>query len=84
MILENIELLRDGVNRFNNTVIKGITANEEKCRKYLEESPSVATLLIEKIGYDELTAILKESERSGKSYMEIINERRIAENEKNS
>ena len=72
LLLENIELLRDGVNRLNYTVIKEISANESRCRKYLEESPSVAALLIEKIGYDELTEILKESERTGKSYKEIM------------
>ena len=75
LLLENIELLRDGINRLNYTVIKGITANEERCRKYLENSPSVATLLIEKLGYEELTQILKESERTGKSYKEIIQSR---------
>jgi len=31
--------------------VDGITANPEKCRHYLEESPSVITALTPKIGY---------------------------------
>lgn len=76
-ILESLEILRDGVKLFNDRVIKGIKANPEKCRYYLEKSWSVATLLIDKIGYEKLTEILKESFRTGKDYKDILKEKNI-------
>jgi aspartate ammonia-lyase len=76
-ILESLELLRDGVKIFNEKVIKGITANEEVCRKYLESSLTRATELIDKLGYEKLTEILKESQKTGKSYIEIISEKNL-------
>ena len=81
MLIENLNLLVDGVRILNNKVIKGIKANIDKCRDNMEKSPSVATLLIEKFGYEELTSILKESERTGMPYKEII-ENRKNKNEK--
>ncbi|BDU50516.1 aspartate ammonia-lyase [Haliovirga abyssi] len=77
LILENLEILRDGVKIFTEKVIKGIKANEEVCRNYLENSWSVATLLIDKIGYNKLTEILKEAKIKGKTYKEIIIEKNI-------
>jgi len=77
LILENLEILRDGIKLFTKKVIIGIKANEDICRKYLENSWSIATLLIEKIGYNKLTDILKEAKMKGKTYKEIIIEKNI-------
>src|SRR5262249_39651457 len=41
--------------------IDGITANREKCRDYLEQSPSVVTALTPKIGYAKAAEIFKEA-----------------------
>ena len=71
-LLESLEILRDGVKLFRERVIKGIEADREVCRNYLESSLSRATEFIEKFGYDKLVEILKESQRTGKSYLEII------------
>lgn len=81
LLIENIEILRECTQILREKVIKGIEADSERCREYLEKSPSVATLLIEKIGYEELTSILKESEKTGKNYKEIIEERAAKKNE---
>ena len=74
-ILENLELLRDGVKFFSEKVITGIQANRERCREYIEKSWSLASLFIEKLGYDKLTEILKESFKTGRDYKEIIIEK---------
>lgn len=76
-LLESLELVRDGIKLFTNRVIKGITANEARCREHLEKSWSVATLLIDKLGYEKLSEILKESFRTGKDYKEILKEKNI-------
>jgi len=78
-IIENLELLRDAVRIFNVKVIKGIKANRERCREYIEKSWSLASLFIEKIGYEKLTEVLKESFKTGSNYKDIIIERNLME-----
>lgn len=74
-ILETLEILRDSIKIFSKKVVKGIEANREQCMEYIKRSSSVATLLIDKLGYDLLSEILKESIKTGKDYKEIIKER---------
>ncbi|HMA16991.1 MAG TPA: aspartate ammonia-lyase, partial [Thermoanaerobaculia bacterium] len=45
--------------------IDGITANAEKCRRYLEESPSVVTALTPKIGYATAAEVFKDAVARG-------------------
>ncbi len=71
-LLESMELLRDGIKVFRERVVSGIEADVENCRLHLENSLSRATEFIEKFGYNKLVEILKESQRTGKPYMEII------------
>jgi aspartate ammonia-lyase len=52
--------------------VDGITANREKCRFYLEESPSVVTALTPKIGYARAAEIFKEAVARGVNVREVI------------
>lgn len=74
LILENIELLRDGIKLFNEKTIKGITANKDVCLYYLKKSWSPAAVLIDKIGYDKISDIINKASLTGKTYLEIIKE----------
>jgi len=76
-LLENLELLRDGVKMLSSKVIPGITANEKQCEKILRASLSTITEHINTLGYDELTKILKECEKTGKTYEVILRERGV-------
>ncbi|HOD39892.1 MAG TPA: lyase family protein, partial [Candidatus Wallbacteria bacterium] len=80
-ILENLELLRDGVKFFNEKVISGIRADKKRCREYIEKSWSLSSLFIEKLGYEKLTEVLKESFKTGRSYKEIILESGLLDEE---
>jgi aspartate ammonia-lyase len=60
-IITSISLLTNYLPVFTRKCIKGIIANEEKCRSYLEKNPSLATLLSPKIGYLKAAEIAKES-----------------------
>jgi len=73
--------LRDGVKFFTHKVISGIKANKDRCREYIEKSWSLASLFIEKLGYEKLTDILKESFKTGKSYKDIIIESGLLDKE---
>lgn len=74
-VLESIEVLRDGVKIFREKVINGITADKEKCEKHLRASLSTITSHIDQLGYELLSEILKECEKTGKSYHTILKEK---------
>lgn len=57
--------------------VDGITANPEKCRHYLEESPSVVTALTPKIGYAKAAEIFKEAVSRGIRVRQVLLEKKI-------
>jgi aspartate ammonia-lyase len=57
--------------------IDGITANKEKCRHYLEESPSVVTALTPRIGYAKAAEIFKEAVARGVRVRQVLLEKKI-------
>ncbi|MEO8188943.1 MAG: aspartate ammonia-lyase [Acidobacteriota bacterium] len=59
----------------------GITANPEKCRHYLEESPSVITALTPKIGYAKAAEVFKEAVARGVRVREVLLEKKIVTEE---
>jgi len=57
--------------------VDGITANPEKCRHYLEESPSVITALTPKIGYARAAEIFKEAVSRGVRVRQVLLEKKV-------
>jgi aspartate ammonia-lyase len=57
--------------------VDGITANPEKCRHYLEESPSVVTALTPKIGYAKAAEVFKEAVARGVRVRQVLLEKKI-------
>ncbi len=57
--------------------VDGITPNPEKCRHYLEESPSVVTALTPKIGYARAAEIFKEAVARGVRVRQVLLEKKI-------
>ena len=57
--------------------VDGITANREKCRHYLEESPSVITALTPKIGYARAAEIFKEAVTRGVRVRAVLLEKGV-------
>ena len=57
--------------------VDGITANREKCRHYLEESPSVVTALTPKIGYEKAAEIFKEAVARGVRVRQVLLEKKV-------
>jgi aspartate ammonia-lyase len=74
-LLHEIEVLRNASDVFVRFCIAGITANEERCRFYAENSTSVVTVLNPHIGYLAAAEIAKEYLRSGKSIRELVLEK---------
>src|SRR5437762_4428324 len=76
-LLESIRLLGNVVNVFCDKCIKGIVANEERCRELIELSMAMVTSLAPKIGYDRAAEIAKESAKTGRTVREIAREKKV-------
>jgi aspartate ammonia-lyase len=76
-LLFAMEILKNCLNRFTASCVKGITANEERCRNFLDQSVGLATVLAPSIGYAAAAEVAKESAASGKSIRQVILERGI-------
>jgi aspartate ammonia-lyase len=57
--------------------VDGITANPEKCRHYLEESPSVITALTPKIGYAKAAELFQEAVARGVRVRQVLLEKKV-------
>jgi fumarate hydratase class II len=76
-LLESIRLLAKGVDVFCEKCVRGIEANEERCRELVELSMAMVTSLSPKIGYDRSAEIAKESAKTGRTVREIAREKKV-------
>ncbi|MEP6599868.1 MAG: class II fumarate hydratase [Actinomycetota bacterium] len=74
-VLESERLLANVARVFADRCITGITANEERLRKYAESSPSIVTPLNHYVGYDEAAKIAKQALAERKTIREVVIER---------
>ena len=71
------QLLRNFLPVFRTKCIDGITANPEKCRFYLEESPSIITALTPRIGYARAADLFKEAVSRGVKVRDVLLEKKV-------
>ena len=80
-ILFSMEILKNCVRQFTRCCVAGISANQERCRTFLDQSVGLATVLAPSIGYAAAAEVAKESAKSGKSIRQVILERQILSEE---
>jgi fumarate hydratase class II len=76
-LLQSITLLTSATNVFAEKCIKGITANEERCKAFVEQSLAMGTTLAPVIGYDKAAAIANEAYATGRTVREVALEKKI-------
>ena len=76
-VLESTDMLKNFLPIFSANLIDGLTANKEKLRKDIENSPVIVTLLAPKIGYLKSAELFKESLKSGKTIRQLVIEKKI-------
>jgi fumarate hydratase class II len=76
-LLESIRLMANVVDVFCEKCVRGIAANEERCRELVELSMAMVTSLTPKIGYDRAAEIAKESAKTGRTVREIAREKKV-------
>jgi aspartate ammonia-lyase len=71
-VLDSTDMLRNFVPIYSHNLIDGLSANKEKLRQYIENSPVIVTLLSPKLGYQISADLYKESLRTGKTIRQLV------------
>jgi aspartate ammonia-lyase len=80
-MLESLEILTNAVEVMIEKCVRGIKANEEVCRMYLERSPALITPLAPYLGYDKASEIAKEAVAKGKTIRDVLLEKGLFSDE---
>ncbi len=75
--IESVKILAGALEVFTEKCLKGLEANEEKCRESVEKSLSMVTALNPIIGYEKAAALAKEAFKTGKTIRELCEEQQI-------
>jgi fumarate hydratase class II len=76
-LLESIRLVSAAARLFAEKCIDGITANEARCRDFIEKSLAMSTALVPVIGYEKAAAIAQEAYKTGKTVRGVAMEQKV-------
>ena len=74
-LFQELAVLRGAVDAFTHKCVRGIQANPERLKHYLDRTLGLATALNPYIGYANAAAIAKEAQATGRSIRELVEER---------
>ena len=74
-LFQSIETLTFAVKTLVDNCIVGITANEERCRRMVENSIGIITAICPYVGYETAAEVAKEALKTDRSVKELIVER---------
>ena len=74
-LTQSLMILTNAVRVFNERLVKGIKANEERCTALLEKSAGVALALNPFIGYEKAAEVAKEALARGVPLREVVLEK---------
>jgi len=80
-LLNSIEILANGITAFTEKCVKGIKANEERCKELAEMSTALVTALSPRIGYDEAAKLAREAFVMEKKVVDLVVEKGILSKE---
>ncbi|MGQ0764799.1 MAG: aspartate ammonia-lyase [Gemmatimonadota bacterium] len=81
-LLSAIDSLRRACTILRTRCVTGITANEDRLRRFVEESIGIVTALVPALGYKTATEVAKEALASGKGVYEVVLGRGLLTREK--
>jgi len=76
-VLGSLEILKNFLPVFTEKCIRGLEADEARCRAYFESSVGLATILNSSLGYAKAAQVAKEAAATGKSLRELILEKKL-------
>jgi len=80
-IFQSIEMLKRGIDILTHNCVTGITANEKRCREYVENSIGLVTALNPYIGYEASNNIAKKALETNRSVYELVLEEKLLSKE---
>jgi fumarate hydratase class II len=75
--IESVTILANALDVFTEKCLKGLEANEEKCKENVEKSLMLATALVPYIGYERSAEIAKTAFKENKTIRQVCVERNI-------
>ncbi len=71
-LIESLKIMDELLLQFSARCVAGIKANKKRCRELLENSTAYSTLLTPVLGYDVVSAAVKESLKTNQTLREVI------------
>ena len=80
-LLESLQLLEKAASVLHLKCVSGITANPEKCNRYILNSTAVITALIPELGYERSLKVVLQAKSQNKTIREIVLEQKLLDQE---
>jgi fumarate hydratase class II len=74
-LLESVRLLAAAARVLADRCVDGLQADAERCRRYAESSPALATALVPHLGYEEAASVVRQAVAEGRTLREVVLER---------
>ena len=71
-LLESIRLLARAARSLADRCIAGLEPDEERCRRYAESSPALATALAPHVGYEAAARVVRRATAEGRTLREVV------------
>ena len=71
-LLQSITILSNALDAFAQKCVKGIAADEERCRRYAESTPALATILNTVIGYQKASEVVRKAYAAKRPLKEVV------------
>ena len=76
-LFDSLHRITEIVEAFANRCVNGIEANVSRSMENLQNSYALATTLVPRLGYTEVSKLVKDSVRSQRPFLEIAQERNL-------
>jgi fumarate hydratase class II len=80
-VLQSVEILASVSVVLTERCVRGIEADEDRCRRNAESTAALATALAPRIGYDEAADVAKTSLEEDRTLREVVRERGLLSEE---
>jgi aspartate ammonia-lyase len=81
-LIQTLSLTGEVLEQFTKTCVVSIKANKKRCLELLEKSTAYSTLLTPSLGYDAVSAAVKECLKSGRTLREVLVGQNLITNKK--
>ena len=82
LFLKSMKMLNDSLIILAEKCVKGIKANEKRCRENLVRSSAIAALLINEFGYDKIAELVKEAAEENEAFVNVIKRNKLLSEDK--